>query len=84
MNCKYTKLLLSHYVEQELVTKRRKGLEHHLQACLTCRREMDKMLKTVRIIQNVEEVDPPRDYLQSVKASLTGRYRCCMESYINK
>lgn len=70
MRCKCTKLLLSRFLEHQLEPKRRKGLEQHLQECIVCRQEFDKILNTVRIIQTVEDVDPPRDYRDVIKDSL--------------
>lgn len=62
MNCKYVKLLLSHFVDNDLETKRRKRLESHLQECSFCKNEVEKILKTIQIFQKIEEVEPPRDY----------------------
>lgn len=70
MKCKCTKLLLSRFLEHQLEAKRRKRLEKHLRECIICKQELDKMLKTFRIIQTVEDVDPPRDYRDVVKASI--------------
>jgi predicted anti-sigma-YlaC factor YlaD len=68
MKCKHAKVFLSHYVEQTVDTQRRDKLDRHLEECPSCRDAMNKMIKTVRIIRAVEEVDPPRDYLVAVKA----------------
>lgn len=70
MKCKHAKVLLSHYVEQTVDTKRRDKLDRHLGECPTCRDAMNKMIKTVNIIRAVEEVDPPRDYLGVVNELL--------------
>lgn len=70
MNCQCAKVMLNHYVEQAMGIKRRKGLEQHLKDCLTCRNELEGMLKTVGIIKAIEEVDLPRDYLKAVKTYL--------------
>lgn len=68
MKCKCTKLLLSRFLEHQLAPKRRNRLEKHLQECIICQQELDKMLDTVRIIQTVKDVDPPRDYRDVIKA----------------
>lgn len=70
MRCKCTKLLLSRFIEHQLESNRHTRLEKHLQECIICKQEFDKMLKTVRIIQTVEDVDPPRDYRDVIKYSL--------------
>ncbi|GBG55876.1 hypothetical protein SPFL3102_02815 [Sporomusaceae bacterium FL31] len=67
MKCKCTKLLLSRFLEHQLEPKRHKRLEKHLQECIICQQELDKMLNTVRIIQTVKDVDPPRDYRDVIK-----------------
>jgi hypothetical protein len=70
MRCKWAKLLLSHYIEQGLDLKRREGLALHLQKCPACQKEMDRMSATVQIIQSIEDVDPPRDYVEAVRVRL--------------
>jgi hypothetical protein len=59
MRCKWAKLLLSHYIEQGLDLRRRKGLARHLQKCPAC-----------QIIQSMEDVDLPRDYVEVVRVRL--------------
>jgi hypothetical protein len=64
-------VLLNHYVEQEIGITRLKGLEQHLKDCPLCRKELEGMRKTVKIIRAMEEVDLPRDYQKVLKTSLT-------------
>lgn len=70
MKCKWTKLLLSHYVKPGLDLKRRKIFVKHLEKCPVCRKEVDRLVTTVKIIREMEEIDPPRDYVEAVRACL--------------
>lgn len=70
MRCKWAKLLLSHYIEQGLDSKRREELARHLQKCPACQSELDRMVATVEIIQSMEDVDLPRDYAEVVRVRL--------------
>lgn len=70
MKCKCTKFLLSRFIEHQLEPKRRKRFEKHLHECITCQQELDKMHHTVRMIQAVKDVDPPRDYRDVVIKAL--------------
>jgi len=70
MKCKWAKLLSSHYVEQELGLKRRKILAKHLEECSVCQKEVERLATTVKIIREMEEIDPPRDYVEAVRVNL--------------
>ena len=70
MKCKWATLLPNYYVEQGLGLKRRKILAKHLEECFVCQKEVERLATTVKIIREMEEIDPPRDYVESVRVSL--------------
>lgn len=70
MKCKWAKLLPSHYVEQGLDLKGRKMLARHLEKCPACQKEVDRLVTTVKIIREMEEIDPPRDYVEAMRVCL--------------
>lgn len=67
MNCEEAKRLLSLYLDDELDPSSREKVSRHLQQCVPCEREMTDLVKTIRLMQGLEMVEPPRDYCDLVK-----------------
>lgn len=66
MKCKWTKLLLSYNDELGLDPKRKEIFAKHLKECPICQKEVDGLVTTVKIISEMEELDPPRNYIEIV------------------
>lgn len=70
MRCKWARLLLSHYIDRGLDPRRRKRVAQHLHKCPACQKEKDRLTAAVQIIRTMEDVEPPRDYVEAVRLRL--------------
>jgi len=66
MKCIRDELMLSQYREKDLDAETMEQMTSHLQECPVCRKEMKRLETAVKIIQSIEEVTPPRDYLEAM------------------
>ncbi len=69
MSCEEAKRLLSLYLDDELDPPSREKVSRHLQRCVSCERDMTDLAKTIRLMQAIEMVEPPRDYCSLIKDS---------------
>lgn len=70
MNCKETQPLLSEHIDGVLDTDTQSQLREHLDKCPKCRDELDALRRTIKLLQEVEEVQPPADLLPRIHAKL--------------
>lgn len=59
MRCKSAQPLLSRYLDQELGSWRRRGLERHLEGCDSCRCELAAARRVWELLGEVEPVEAP-------------------------
>ncbi len=71
MNCEKTKELLSLYIDGILDENERKFVETHIEQCAKCRAEYHKLIATLNILNELEELEPPAILKKNVMKSLT-------------
>lgn len=62
MKCYGVTAIINRYLDDELDEISRQRVEQHLGQCDACERELTTLIKTVRVIRALEDLDPPRDY----------------------
>lgn len=62
MNCKEVKDILSPYLDGALDLQEMSSAEKHLEKCPCCRRELDRLKKTLTIIQSLPDLPLPEDF----------------------
>lgn len=70
MNCKRIKELLSAYLDEALELAEKESVEKHLLSCTNCRSEKEKLEKAVSMVRSLKEVEPPTNFLRSVRSRL--------------
>jgi hypothetical protein len=68
VNCKDIKELLPPYLDDLMDSEKRKILEEHLSICSQCSRELADLKKAMRMLHEVDEVDPPPWFKQQIMA----------------
>jgi len=71
-NCEELQNRLSEYVDGVLDKERTAELQAHLQECEACRQLLADLRRTVALIQDIPDVDPPKDLLSKIHAQLEG------------
>jgi predicted anti-sigma-YlaC factor YlaD len=62
MNCSEAKALFSEHLDGTLSKKSRAAMRRHLESCPNCRADRENLMKSLRILKKLKEVDAPRDY----------------------
>ncbi|MHB1350707.1 MAG: hypothetical protein C4563_08505 [Desulfobulbus sp.] len=70
MKCAFDEMMLSQYLEKDLDAETMERITGHIRECPLCRKEVERLKTAVRIIRSLEEVAPPRNYLESVGGNL--------------
>lgn len=68
--CKGVHNLLAAYLENALSPEEKKLVEEHLTVCPSCRRDVADLKKTLDLLQNIEEVEPPPFFEQRIMAAI--------------
>jgi len=66
--CRDVSELVTDYLERALPVRRRIGVFLHLLQCEACRRYLDQMRKTIRLLSSHPPPPPPPEVEQSVLA----------------
>lgn len=66
MKCACEESMLSKYIERDLDAEVMEQMKLHVQGCPACLKEMKRLKTALRIMRSLEEVAPPRDYLETV------------------
>jgi hypothetical protein len=69
MKCIYDELMLSQYIEKDMTSETMRQLDSHIQECPICSKRIERLKTAIKIMQSVEEVNPPRDYIKRVRKS---------------
>lgn len=64
--CRDVSELVTDYLERALPLRRRIGVFFHLRQCEACRRYLDQMRKTIRLLSSQPPPPPPPDVEQAV------------------
>jgi len=62
MNCDHVKNLISLYIDNELDEKECHEFEEHISSCESCRNELNEMLKTVKLLRSIPQVELPSNF----------------------
>jgi hypothetical protein len=68
MECKDIQKRLSAYIEKAVTPKQKAAIDKHLKKCKRCRQELADLKRTIKYVQQLEEVEPPRWLTQRVMA----------------
>jgi len=68
MECKDIQKRLSAYIEKAVTPKQKAAIDAHLKQCKRCRQDLADLKRTVKYVQQLEEVEPPRWLAQRVMA----------------
>ncbi len=68
MECKDIQKRLSAYIEKAVSPKQKALIDAHLKQCKRCRQELADLKRTVKYVQQLEEIEPPRWLAQRVMA----------------
>jgi hypothetical protein len=70
MECKDIQKRLSAYIEQVVSAKQKAAIDAHLKQCKRCRQGLVDLKRTIKYVQQLEEVEPPRWLAQRVMARI--------------
>jgi hypothetical protein len=70
MECKEIQKRLSAYIEKAVSSQQKKAIDRHLKQCKRCRQAFTDLKKTIKYVQQLEEVEPPRWLAQKVMAQV--------------
>jgi len=70
MKCMYDIVLISRYMEKELTADQMSEVDAHLKQCRACRKELERLQTALTIMKSVQEVEIPRDYVESARRKL--------------
>ncbi|MCJ7546355.1 MAG: DUF2275 domain-containing protein [Deltaproteobacteria bacterium] len=68
MECKDIQKRLSAYLEKAVSPQQKTAIDVHLQQCKGCRQALADLKRTIKYVQQLEEVEPPRWLAQRVMA----------------
>ena len=71
MTCRELVELVTEYLEQALPTTERQRFDEHLSACRGCRRHLDQMNRTIRLVGRLAE----EDVTPAAKSALLAAFR---------
>jgi len=82
MNCKDFEELISPYVDNELDDKERLSFAEHLGRCKDCSDKYQKVLKTISLCRNLEDLQLPDDFTQKLMGRIDSMSRDSSEAEI--
>jgi len=62
MNCSQAKVLFSEHLDGTLDKRSQEAFSKHLESCPKCRADCESIMKSLKILKKLKEVDPPRDF----------------------
>ncbi|MTI67104.1 MAG: zf-HC2 domain-containing protein [Firmicutes bacterium] len=82
MDCNKASMLIMKYLDKDITEKEQNKLTKHLEVCSECREEFNLLNDTFEIVEDLEDVEPPKDIEKKVMASIDkGKYK--KKSYKN-
>ena len=72
-NCDRYRILIQEELDGVLDSAERGSLSSHLEGCLSCRREKERMREIFRSLDNMRRVDVPVDFNKKVMAGMESR-----------
>jgi len=68
MECKDIQKRLSAYIEKVVSSKQKAAIDAHLRQCKRCRQDLADLKRTIKYVQQLKDVEPPRWLAQRVMA----------------
>ncbi len=75
MDCREVQLLLDALVADELEAAERQTIEKHLTECLVCQKEAQALRRTISLLGQFKEMDPPAVFIQELRQRMEQRQR---------
>jgi predicted anti-sigma-YlaC factor YlaD len=73
MNCSEAKAFFSEHLDGTLSKKSRAAMRRHLESCPNCRADCESIMKSLKILKKLKEVDAPRDYRTAASKKKNGK-----------
>jgi|GEM_PF-5709666 len=73
MNCKDTAQLLSVYLDGELSAAERDLVQQHLNACPACRKELQELEQTIKLVRQIRPAELREDFLPGIRNRLAAQ-----------
>jgi len=70
MKCEYDAELLSRYLERDLSADDMNAVAAHLEECLACCKEMERLRTAMKIMKSAAPVEAPRDYAKALRIEM--------------
>jgi hypothetical protein len=70
MDCRSVRKLLPAYLESDVTSGEKSGIDAHLASCAACSSAADDLRKTVAHVRNLEQVEPPPWMTQKIMARI--------------
>ncbi len=70
MDCKRARDLLSSYMDKKISERDKDLLELHLRDCEDCQEFLQDLRKAVKLVESLEDVQPPADLLADIQESI--------------
>jgi len=64
MKCEEIRDLLSDYLDKELDRNVQVKVDKHLQICHNCALELEQLKTSLRILEQLKNIEPPRNFLK--------------------
>ncbi len=68
MDCKDIQKMLSAYIDKAVSSQQKAAIDAHLKQCKRCKQDLADLKRTIKYVQQLEEVEPPRWLEQRVMA----------------
>lgn len=70
MDCRSVKSRLSEFADGMLAPADMSAVNHHIQGCQNCRRELHELEQTIALLHSLSEIKPPDDLVRMVRARI--------------
>ena len=70
MSCADIKKQLTDYIDGSLGEDMNTLVKEHLSSCSSCRKDLDDIKKTISMVHNLQEVEPPSWYTQKIMSQI--------------
>ncbi|MDP2898685.1 MAG: zf-HC2 domain-containing protein, partial [bacterium] len=75
MECREVQQLLDTFAADELEAAERQTIEKHLSECPLCQKEAQALRRTISLLGQFKEMDPPAVFIQELRQRMEKRQR---------
>ncbi len=75
MNCERVRQFLDAFAAAELDASQRQNVEEHVERCAACQKELAVMRRTISLLTEFHELDPPADFVPQLRERIESRRR---------